>query len=312
MGCGGSRLGGVAAARADEGGVVPLPAGIRPLLRRRLEEMKKRSHAGVLKGNQTLSKKELLRHGSSEDGEETEEIDDSLKLSAKVAPAPNHHVEEKKEVIYEKISSQNDFKEVAKEEAVGKKQEEEAVVKKQEEEAVVKKQEEEAVVKKQEEETVVKKQEEEKHHDRVDESIDVKKEGDDVVDHDEVINVKKEEDDGVDHDEGRLSNLDERMICPGSPSFRVYCIDVASAVDEEEEKDGEDTRKSVETESVIIDDTKEDESIVKKEKRVRKGKRFGIALPRKYLSNVAAPCYAGGGCMGSNTHSRLVQEKSIQ
>ncbi|KAH0937916.1 hypothetical protein HID58_005377 [Brassica napus] len=180
MGCNGSRLGGAAAARTDEGGVVPLPAGIRPLLRRRLEEMKKRSHASVLKGNQTLSKKELLRHGSSEvdDGEEMEEKHDSLKLSAKVAPVPDHHVEEKKEVIYEKISSRD-------------------------------------------------------------------------------------------------------------------------------EKDAEDTRKSMESESVLIE-SKEDESIVKKEKRERKGKRFGIALPRKYLANVTA------GCMGNHTHARLMQEKSSQ
>ncbi|KAH0932412.1 hypothetical protein HID58_009529 [Brassica napus] len=201
MGCGSSRLGGGAAARAGEGGVVPLPEGIRPLLRRRLEEMKKRSHASVLKGNQTQSKKELLRHGSSEDGEEAEENDDSLKLSAKVAPAPDHHVEDKKEVIYEKISSIKDVKNG------------------------------------------------EKIH----------------------------------------------------------------------KKDGEDKRKSMETQSVIIEPkeitTQENESIVKKEKKERKGKRFGMALPRKYLANVTAPCYAGAGrgCMGNNTdHSRVVQEKSSQ
>ncbi|KAJ4909993.1 hypothetical protein Rs2_04614 [Raphanus sativus] len=275
MGCGGSRLGGTAAAREDEGGVVPLPAGIRPLLRRRLEEMKKRSHASVLKGNQTLSKKELLRHGSSEevdDGEETEEKHDSLKLSAKVAPAPDHHVEEKKEVIYEKISSRDDVIEVKKEEEV------------------------------------VRKQDEDNHSDVVDDlAMNVKKEGDDDSnhnEHDKVINDKNDEDDSVDHDGGRMSNFDERMICPGSPSFRVYCIDVISD-DEEEEKDAEDTRKSMETESVIIE-LKEDESIVKKEKRERKGKRFGIALPRKYLANVTA------GCMGNHTHTRLMQEKSSQ
>ncbi|CAL9243035.1 unnamed protein product [Arabidopsis halleri] len=281
MGCGGSRLGGVAATRAEEGGVVPLPAGIRPLLRRRLEEMKKRSHAGVLKGSQTLSKKELLRHNSSEDGEDTEENDGSLKSSAKVAPAPDHHVEEKKEVIYEKIPSKDDFKEVN-EEVVEKKQEEENhhqdVVKKEEEEN----------------KEVVKKQEEENH------------------DHDDVaINVKKEGDDGKNHDdnEGSMNNFDERMIGPGSPSFRVYCVDVPSD-DDDEEKDGEDTRKSMETESVMTE-IKEDGSIVKKEKRERRGRRFGMGLPRKYLANVTAPCYAGGGCMG-NTHSRLVQEKSNQ
>ncbi|KAL1218821.1 hypothetical protein V5N11_033093 [Cardamine amara subsp. amara] len=271
MGCGVSRLGG-STARADEGGVVPLPAGIRPLLRRRLEEMKKRSHASVLKGNQTLSKKELLRHGSSEDGEETEENDGSLKSSAKVAPAPDHNVEEKKEVIYEKVTSRDDVEEVTK-------QEEEEVVKKQEE------------VHHHHDQEVVKKQEEENHH------------GDDVDD--VAIN-------GVNHDdnEGRMSNFDERMIGPGSPSFRVYCIDVPYDDDDDEEKDGEDTRKSMETESVITE-PKEDESIVKKEKRERKGKRFGMALPKKYLSNVTAPCYAGGGCMG-NTNSRIVQEKPSQ
>ncbi|CAF1899868.1 hypothetical protein HID58_046618 [Brassica napus] len=268
MGCGGSRLGGAAAARAEEGGVVPLPAGIRPLLRRRLEEMKKRSHASVLKGNQTLSKKELLRHGSSEvdDGEEMEEKHDSWKLSAKVAPVPDHHVEEKKEVIYEKISSRDGIKEVKKQD------------------------------------------EDNHHHDFVDDvAMNVNKEGDNGSnhnEHDKVINDKKEEDDCVDHDEGRMSNFDERMICPGSPSFRVYCIDVTSG-DDEEEKDAEDTRKSMESESVIIE-SKEDESIVKKEKRERKGKRFGIALPRKYLANVTA------GCMGNHTHARLVQDKSSQ
>ncbi|KAG2312473.1 hypothetical protein Bca52824_024030 [Brassica carinata] len=275
MGSGGSRLGGAAAAREDEGGVVPLPAGIRPLLRRRLEEMKKRSHVSVLKGNQTLSKKELLRHGSSEvdDGEETEEKHDSLKLSAKVAPAPDHpHVEEKKKDIDENISSRDDVIEVKKEEEV------------------------------------VKKQDEDNHHDVVDDvAMNVKKEGDDGSNHNEhekVINDKKDEDDIVDHDEGRMSNFDERMICPGSPSFRVYCIDVTSD-DDEEDKDAEHTRKSMETESVIIE-LKEDESIVKKEKRERKGKRFGIALPRKYLANVTA------GCMGNHTHARLLQEKSSQ
>ncbi|CDY16350.1 BnaA02g11540D [Brassica napus] len=268
--------GGAAAARTDEGGVVPLPAGIRPLLRRRLEEMKKRSHASVLKGNQTLSKKELLRHGSSEvdDGEEMEEKHDSLKLSAKVAPVPDHHVEEKKEVIYENISSRDGVKEVKKEEEI------------------------------------VKKQDEDNHHHGVvdDVAMNVNKEGDNGSnhnEHDKVINDKKDEDDSVDHDEGRMSNFDERMICPGSPSFRVYCIDVTSDDDEEEEKDAEDTRKSMESESVLIE-SKEDESIVKKEKRERKGKRFGIALPRKYLANVTA------GCMGNHTHARLMQEKSSQ
>ncbi|CAH8356809.1 unnamed protein product [Eruca vesicaria subsp. sativa] len=268
MGCGGSRLGGAAAARADEGGVVPLPAGIRPLLRRRLEEMKKRSHASVLKGNQTLSKKELLKNGSSEvdDGEETEDKDNILKLSAKVAPAPDHLVEEKKEVIYEKFSSRDDVKEVKKEEEVVKKQDEDP----------------------------------NHHHVAEDVAMNLKKEGDDG----KVIDDKKDEYDSVDHDEGRMSNFDERMICPGSPSFRVYCIDVTSD-DDEEEKDVEDTRKSMETESVIME-LKEDESIVRKEKRERKGKRFGIALPRKYLANVTA------GCMGNHTHARLMQEKSSQ
>ncbi|WZY81514.1 hypothetical protein YC2023_027898 [Brassica napus] len=229
MGCGSSRLGGGAAARAGEGGVVPLPEGIRPLLRRRLEEMKKRSHASVLKGNQTQSKKELLRHGSSEDGEEAEENDDSLKLSAKVAPAPDHHVEDKKEVIYEKISSIKDVKNGEK---------------------------------------VVKKQ---------DEKID------DI--HSKI------------HSKVNLLKLSIILA----------------------EKDGEDKRKSMETQSVIIEPkeitTQENESIVKKEKKERKGKRFGMALPRKYLANVTAPCYAGAGrgCMGNNTdHSRVVQEKSSQ
>ncbi|XP_056861728.1 nuclear polyadenylated RNA-binding protein 3-like isoform X2 [Raphanus sativus] len=274
MGCGGSRLGGAASARAGEGGVVPLPEGIRPLLRRRLEEMKKRSHASVLKGSQTQSKKELLRHGSSEDGEEAEESDDSLKLSAKVAPAPDHHVEEKKEVIYEKVSSIKDVKEG---------------------------------------EEVVKKQDE-----KIDGLISVKKERNDGG-HDEDIIVKNQGDD--DHDEGRMSNFDERMICPGSPSFRVYCINVTSSDDDDDdddaddkEKNGEDRGKSMETESVIIESKEQNESIVKKKKKERKGKRFGMALPRKYLANVTAPCYAGvgRGCMGNNTHSRVVQEKSSQ
>ena len=192
MGCGSSRLGGGAAARAGEGGVVPLPEGIRPLLRRRLEEMKKRSHASVLKGNQTQSTKELLRHGSSEDGEEAEENDDSLKLSAKVAPAPDHHVEDKKEVIYEKISSIKNVKEGEK---------------------------------------VVKKQDE-----KIDDVISIKKEG-----NDEDIIVKKQGDDGLDHDdhdEGRMSNFDERMICPGSPSFRVYCLNVTSSDDDDDDDKG--------------------------------------------------------------------------
>lgn len=201
MGCGVSRLGG-ASARTGDGGVVPLPAGIRPLLRRRLEEMKKRSHASVLKGSQTLSKKELLRHGSSEDGEETEENDGSLKSSAKVAPAPDHNVEEKKEVIYEKITSRGDVQEVK------------------------------------EEEKVLKKQEEENHHVVGDDSINVKREETGGIKHDdyvdETINVKKDGNDGMNHedDEGRTTNFDERMICPGSPSFRVYCVDVASDDDE--------------------------------------------------------------------------------
>nr|VDD23158.1 unnamed protein product [Brassica rapa] len=290
MGCGGSRLGGAAAARADEGGLVPLPVGIRPLLRRRLEEMKKRSHANVFKGNDTLSKTELLRHNSSEDGDEKEENVDSLKLSAKVAPTPDHHVEEKKEVIYEKISSIDEIKE------------EKEVVKKQDEKN------DDAI-------NVNKEGNNGTNHDGV---LIAKKEGDDGVAHDDCINLdeviiaKKEGKKGVDHDEGRMSNLDERMICPGSPSFRVYCIDVASD-DDEEEKEGEVPRKSMETESVIIEPKEvKYQSIVKKEKRERKGNIFGIALPRKYLANVTAQCYANAGCMGNNTHTRRVQEKSSQ
>ncbi|CAN8253451.1 unnamed protein product [Cochlearia groenlandica] len=273
MGCGGSRLGGEA--RPNEGGVVPLPAGIRPLLRRRLEEMKKRSHASVLKGKQTLSKKELLKHGSSEDGEETEENDDdNLKLSAKVAPTPDHqNMEEKKEVIYEKISPKNDVKQ------------EEEVVKKQEVENIDK-----------------------ANNDKKEENDGTNNNNND----DKNINVKKEKKED-DHEETILKDLEERMICYGSPSFRVYCVDIPSD-DDQEEKDEENTKKSVETESVIIIPIKEEENIIKSEKKTRKGKRFGIALPKKYLANVTAPCYAGRGCMGNNnnTHSRLVQEKSSQ
>ncbi|KAF8116950.1 hypothetical protein N665_0013s0009 [Sinapis alba] len=288
MGCSGSRLGVAAAARADEGGVVPLPSGIRPLLRRRLEEMKKRSHASVFKENNTLSKTELLRQNSSEDGDEKQENIENLKLSSKVTHVPDHHVEEKKEVFYEKVSSIYEVKE------------EEEVVKKKDEKN------DDAI-------NVQKEGNDGINHDEV---IIAKKEGDDGVAQydctnlDEVIIAKKEGDDGVDQDEGRMSNLDERMISPGSPSFRVYCIDVASDNDEEE-KDGKVARKLMETESVIIE-LKEDESIVKKEKRERKGNRFGIALPKKYLANVTAQCYANAGCMGNNTHTRRVQEKLSQ
>ena len=134
-----------------------------------------------------------------------------MKLSAKVAPTPDHHVEEKKEVIYKKISSIDEIKE------------EKEVVKKQDEKI------DDAI-------NVNKEGNNGINHDGV---LIAKKEGDDGVAHDDCLNLdeviiaKKEGEKGVDHDEGRMSNLDERMICPGSPSFRVYCIDVASDDDKE-------------------------------------------------------------------------------
>ncbi|XP_010532216.1 PREDICTED: uncharacterized protein LOC104808263 [Tarenaya hassleriana] len=254
MGCGGSRMGN---AGGDE-----VSARIRPLLRRRLEEMKKRSHASVLRGNQTLSKKELLKHGGS-DGEETEH--DGSMRSAKVAPAPSDHDEvNNEEVVYEEVV-----------------------------EKVIE---------------VVKEQ-------RDDGDYDDHGGCDDGHGHD-VDGDHHEEEDEEEEIEGRMSNFDERMICPASPSFKVYCIDISDSDDDEhKDKYGEEKKSSKTENSDIVVDPK-DQSI-KTAKNGRKGRRrFSIPLPKaatpkKYLFNVASPCYsaAAGGCMG-NHHSRLVQEKS--
>lgn len=58
MGCGGSKF--------DPDGEAE-PVGLRPLLRRRIDEIRRRKHASVLKDDNTLSKKELLKDGGEED-----------------------------------------------------------------------------------------------------------------------------------------------------------------------------------------------------------------------------------------------------
>ncbi|XP_010536592.1 PREDICTED: uncharacterized protein LOC104811564 [Tarenaya hassleriana] len=268
MGCGGSRMGGA------EGEAVP--AGIRPLLRRRLGGVKKRSQASVLKGNQTLSKKELLRHriGSS-DGEETEH--DVSMRSAKVAPAPDHDEvnNNNMEVVYEEVEEK--IIEVVKEGEVD-------------------------------------------HHDGhghghvCHDGCDVH--GDDYHHEEEEGELEKDDDE----EEGRMSNFDERMICPASPSFRVYCIHLSDSDDEFEDKDGEEKKKSSQTENGAIDDVEPKDQSMERVRKAKKGqRRFRISLPKSakrkkcHLFNVTAPCYSAvvaRGCMGNNhPNPRLAHEK---
>lgn len=153
MGCGGSKLD-----PEDEA----VPPRLRPLLRRRLEEIKKRRQATALKGD-ALSRKELLKNEvedddhsavqSLPDNNETKSSssrDGSIR-SAKVAPAP----------------------EECQEEAVN------------------------------------------------------------------WVDVEGEDEEGNGED-GRLSNVDGRRIAPGSPSFRVYCVEMS-------ESDKEDCESSLRT-----------------------------------------------------------------
>lgn len=218
MGCGGSKLD-----PEDEA----VPPRLRPLLRRRLEEIKKRRQTTTLKGD-AISRKELLKNEvedddhspvhSLPDNNETKSSssrDGSIR-SAKVAPAP----------------------EECQEEAVN------------------------------------------------------------------WVDVEGEDDEG--------DGEDGRRIAPGSPSFRVYCVE-SSESDKEDFKDDDSSNKKSQTDDGSVSDksvSSTERSVVKTDKKGSKRRRFKGVLPNggsvKHLFKVKS-CY-NPSCTG-NHDARLLSGK---
>ncbi|GAV87290.1 hypothetical protein CFOL_v3_30716 [Cephalotus follicularis] len=243
MGCNNSKL-------DSEGEVVP--AKIRPLLLRKLEEIKRHKIA-----NATLSKKQLLKDGVEEDDHSSppsvHDINESKSISssegstgpAKVTPEPvsNKECEESAEIMnQEKCTKQDDKAEEEREKNVV-----EPLVYLEEKEVVAE--------------------------------------------------TNQKEDEEEDEDERRLRNVDDALICPGSPSFRVYCIQ-SSTDDKDESKEDSAHQKSWSSDSFENpeSDNSSEDSETKIKKKAKKGINFRRVIPKgtsgsvKHLLNVRS-CY---------------------
>lgn len=266
MGCNNSKL--------DPQGEA-VPAKIRPLLRRRIEEIRRRRNAITFKvGN--LSKKKLLKDGAEEDDQSdhssppsVQDNNESKSISSlegsigssKVAPEPVSDISSKEfaEVTNQEKSTKEDNKD-----------------------------------------------NDEEKREKVAEPVVILEE---VM----VVELEEGEDEDEDEDERRVSNVEDSLICPGSPSFRVYCIQ--SLTDDKDDSHGNDLhKKSPSDDSVEISESinSSEGSVTKIKKKSKKGSKFMRVIPKgrpgavKHLLNVKS-CYYPA-CSGHD-ETRLLSTK---
>lgn len=132
----------------------------------------------------------------------------------------------------------------------------------------------------------------------------------------EVLMIDSEEEDD---NESRLSNFSGALICPGSPSFRVYCIE-SSCDEKEEEEDGDQdkeecsTHKKVETGDIQVSQSRTRSDEGASCRKIRKAKRGGkfkrvILKPKGKNFLLVKSCYIPS-CVGNHNDTRLIAAKA--
>ncbi|KAJ7945662.1 Nuclear polyadenylated RNA-binding protein [Quillaja saponaria] len=221
MGCGNSRLN-------PDGEMVP--ARIRPLLKRRFEELRRRKNGVSLHGGDgTLSKKELLKDAVEDDESSPTQSLHEKDGNVTSLPKPKENGESKEEtvVVMVRVPAEKSSKvvpvpdsESESENSVelnDRKREIELDVKANDDKKVGVMEKTEAMVKTEEVEAVAEK------------TRDVKKTEERQAEHDhhegEADDEKQEDEDDNHGENGRQKPDPNWLLCPGSPSFRVYCIE---------------------------------------------------------------------------------------
>ncbi|KAF5730981.1 hypothetical protein HS088_TW19G00584 [Tripterygium wilfordii] len=121
------------------------------------------------------------------------------------------------------------------------------------------------------------------------------------------------ETDGAEDEEvGRLvRNVEDRYICPGSPSFRVYCIDQSfdDSTDESKNKEEDHTILQSQSGSMSAGSKSDGESETKIKKKGKKVYRFKkVIIPKGKLLNITS-CYYPA-CSGHHESTRLLSQKA--
>ncbi|KAM7274305.1 hypothetical protein ACFE04_028969 [Oxalis oulophora] len=120
-----------------------------------------------------------------------------------------------------------------------------------------------------------------------------------------------------DDDESRSSGFEGPLICPRSPSFRVYCVHEPFSDSKDDKLDQDDdmkfgnaSKKSDTEESNVLPTSDEgsDSEKPKKEKRGRKFKRAIMKASGKHFMNVKS-CYTPACGGGQHEKTRLLSAK---
>ncbi|KAK9278397.1 hypothetical protein L1049_027962 [Liquidambar formosana] len=277
MGCGGSKL-------SPEGEVVPV--GLRPLLWRRIDDLRRRRNASGLKGD-ALSKKELLEDAAEEDDNSSSPHDSIHVACRKSVSSPPEEEADSKVVLVvalPPLETEKKDKVHIDEDRSNKKP---------------------AAAEKEEHEKEIKKGEKEKHE------KEVRKDAAMTGPTKEEVEVEVEEE-GTDEEEEVVTFIQEEgFVCPGSPSFRVYYIDSLAANNKNDGKnDGIKGDESVESGASR---TSDEGSVTKISKKGKKGMRFRRVIPNrrpaavKNLLNVKS-CY--NPACSSHDNTRLLSPKA--
>ncbi|CAK7336785.1 unnamed protein product [Dovyalis caffra] len=257
-----------------------LPAKLRPLLWKRYEDIKRQKNGGLLKDSPNHSKKELLKDGVS-DGDNSSQhhcpsdkdrrSTSSHEDDVKVAPAPELDETTTENLkIAKAVESKQEFDKQC--EQVKDNPDEATLpavsvdVKSNETSTQIEEVEkpgagsqELASVAPDNDETI-EKQDSKRGEDGEDKTLEAMASA--------LKNVNEIEKDGdkdarnseqEDKEEGRLSNMDESYICPGSPSFRVYFIESLTTDDEEKDDDADQKSSSDLYSGEIIESVKSNE-----------------------------------------------------
>ncbi|KAM7276905.1 hypothetical protein ACFE04_018771 [Oxalis oulophora] len=133
----------------------------------------------------------------------------------------------------------------------------------------------------------------------------------------EVLMIESEDEE--DDNESRTSNFSGALICPGSPSFRVYCID-SSCDEKEDDGDHQDkaegsVNKILETGDIEVSQARtcpDEDSYCRKIPKAKGGRKFKRVLLKPKGKNfmLVKSCYIPA-CVGVHDHNpRLIAAKA--
>ncbi|KAK7291530.1 hypothetical protein RIF29_06752 [Crotalaria pallida] len=306
MGGGNSKL------KAGDGVVVP--DKIRPLLLRRFEELRKRRNGATLQVEGTLSQKQLLKDAHEDEGSNNSQV--SSHETETETETQQHDTEKEKTDEAEKVQVKEEIQMIVRVISIEKIS---RLVPMPNCECKCKSEE-------QEEEEEEEKETKTEHHDNqkvfhIDKVAEVHEEEKTKENEQEEIHAKiddqsDEDEDEDDDDDNHYENEQNGRVGPGSPSFRIYCIEADNRKDSKEDEESKNETIVVHKKSASADSIQSSTSrrsgnsneviqVVEIEStRKRKGKKkFGAV---RTLLKVKSCYHPMSSCTGEDRRRLLV------